>query len=320
MTDRLDFFGVYDLESTFLATNSDDGRKLLKRIIKTTFASARNDVRFKDYSRFLIVTPRPYYQPNQSYLSPGGLSTIGCEKISTPQGPLIASVGIVFSLPNLYKEGQGHGDSDQNTILHEMLHGFGLGHNNMLNPKTHFEVLPRSNKDLDLLQYGSLIGPMGNFAAQWLPGSQLNELGWLDRSEKILVRDQDRIYRLVPLSSSQNNLKILQIPRVANPQRKTSDFFWLEYRQILTPFDYEPGLHFDLEGALIHYTSRKAIDRSAQQDTILLSFSKNPQELLEWQTKVALKDQWEDPYTHIKFQVLSASKQALDIRVSFGGF
>jgi hypothetical protein len=344
---NLSFFGPYYFDETFYC---DHENQLWSDVVKRV----RHDIDFSKYSRVLIMTPLMTQTGHCSYLGQiaAARAELTCTNVSTDQGNRCinfawigwtkAMQGLTASeKQRLETEGAQHGltpdqIADMETeetiehkigaatmMTHETLHGFGLMHADTF-PHTETAVVRPLNDTTTLEEQNDSTDVMsseGSSGIGWLDGPHLADLGWLSDGEYTRV-DQGGVYDLVPISSPQRALKVLEIPRKknVNSSSATNESFWIEFRQPNTAYDI-PSIYLPMNqddpkrfGAIVHFTSKKY--PYGVEETVVLQFNQAQIPSGQW-PDYRLQGKWKDPYSGVTLEVLGQTTTDLKVRVSF---
>jgi hypothetical protein len=344
---NLSFFGPYYFDQTFYC---DHENQLWSDVVKR----ARHDIDFSKFSRVLIMTPLMTQNNHCSFLGQiaAARAELTCTNVSTDQGTRcinFAWIGWTKAMQGLTAadkqrdeiEGAQHGltpaeiaefENEETiaykigaatVITHETLHGFGLMHSDTF-PRTETAVVRPLNDTTPLEEQNDLTDVMaseGTTGVGWLNGPHLVDLGWLSDGEYAKV-EQDGVYDLVPISSSQRALKVLEIPRKksANSSSDPAESFWVEFRQPNTAYDF-PSIYQPINsdqskrfGAIVHFTSKKY--PYGVEETVVLQFNQAQIPSGQW-PDYRLQGKWKDPYSGVTLEVLGQTATDLKVRVSF---
>lgn len=344
---NLSFFGPYYFNETF---HCDEEDHLWSEVMK----KVRHDIDFRKFSRVVIMTPLMTQKNHCSFLGAiaAARAELSCTHVSTDQGNRcinFAWVGWTKAMQGLTAEdkhrdeveGAQHGETPEQTakweneeeislkvgassmITHELLHGFGLMHADTFQPTETTVVRPLNDKSPleEQSDATDVMSAQGNTGIGWLDGPHLMDMGWLSDGEYAKV-EQTGVYDLIPISSSQRGLKVLQIPRKKNPDSLSdpAESFWVEFRQPNTPYDI-PSIYLPVSadaqkrfGAIVHFTSTKY--PYGVEETVVLQF--NQAEVAQGQgPDYRLQGKWKDPYSSVALEVLGQSPTDLKVRVSF---
>ena len=177
-----------------------------------------------EYRRFVVVFP---------YLSCYGLvagfSTGGTEMVNTPDGVTDASTAWI------------NGSSQVHNFIHELGHGFGLGHAASLN----CNVVPLRTKGCNVLDYGNPFDVMGGGVGHVSAEAKKN-LRWFSPENLIrLEHPGTYTYVLEPLEQPTRNIQAIEIIRPDHRSR-----YFVEYRQ---PVGFDSHLYpRNFDGVLIN--------------------------------------------------------------------
>jgi hypothetical protein len=344
---NLTFFGPYKFDQTFYCDQED---KLWSTVMKTV----RHDIDFSKYSRVVIMTPLMTATNHCSFLGQiaSARAELSCTNVSTDQGNRcinFAWIGWTKAMQGLTAEakkrdeveGAQHGISpDQiaqweirdtiglkigaaTMITHELLHGFGLMHADTF-PSTETSVVRPVDDTSPLEEQNDptdVMSSLGNSGVGWLDGPHLVDMGWLSDGEYAQVT-QNGVYDLIPISSAQRGLKILEIPRKknANSTSKNDESFWIEFRQPQTEYDL-PSIYLPMSettskhfGAIVHFTSKKY--PYGVEESVILQFNQAQVATGQW-PDYRLSGKWKDPYSSVTLEVLGQNPTDLKVRVSF---
>jgi len=344
---NLTFFGPYTFDETFYCDHED---KLWSEVIK----KVRHDIDFSKYSRVVVMTPLMSSNGHCSFLGQiaAARAELSCTNVSTDQGGRcinFAWIGWTKAMKGLTsdrrqqieKEGAEHNLNPQQIadwqneesislkigagtmITHELLHGFGLMHadtfvnseTSVVRPVDDSSPLEEQNDPTDVMS------SLGNTGIGWLDGPHLVDMGWFSDGEYAKAT-QAGVYDLIPISSAQRGLKILEIPRKksANSSSQPSESFWVEFRQPQTEYDlpsiYKPVNESQSRrfGAIVHFTSKKY--PYGVEESVILQF--NQAQVATGQAPdYRLVGKWKDPYSSVTLEVLGQNPTDLKIRVSF---
>jgi M6 family metalloprotease-like protein len=294
-------FGPFGLSRDF---ECDDYSSLKAAAI----SSADPAVDFTQFNRVALLFP-------VQTCSYGGLSTIGCQSMTTPsKGRLQAS----FSwLP------VSSGDEmDQSLAIytHELGHSLGLGH--AASDDYGSAPLGPLADSGELEEYGDLFSLMGAvqryfygqpYMGQYSAQHKRLLLNWLKPASVREVRSSGRV-TLAPFERS-SGLRALRILRDA----VSGAWLWAEYRQPIGSIDdslsvwknFGPTNIFD--GALIHYEDPVA----DPWETHLLKFNYSSSSRAFLNSTLTPGGTWSDPYSLLTLTVNSADSSGLSMTVNY---
>jgi M6 family metalloprotease-like protein len=122
-----------------------------------------------------------------------------------------------------------NGTPTQQVMAHELGHNFGLYH-------SHSQTCSDGpiSGTCTTSDYGDSADTMGNKTASHFGAAQKESLGWLDNPglPAITTVTNSGTYKIEPYESFTNGVKAIRIP-VVNPPTATSEYYYIEYRQLL---------------------------------------------------------------------------------------
>ena len=280
-------FGWYTLPSSYTCDQYPD-------IGTAAIQAASPYVYFPNYSRIFFIFPKP------SGCSYGGVSTIGCTSVSTPNyGYITASESWLIAdylSPN---------DQGVELSIHEGGHGLTLNHARSRD----FSPYPLGALATlgTLNEYGDHFDPMGYYNLGHYGAQHKAQLGWFSASNVLSVQGPGT-YSLAPIGVSTTSLQALQVQRgTGNP-----DWLWIEYHQPVG--SYESALPSEVySGATIRYLD--SYSNSGYTD--LLNY--NPSVTTWLSPALSAGHSWTDPYTNLSLNIQSATANALTVAVNYGG-
>jgi sugar lactone lactonase YvrE len=229
-----------------------------------------------------------------------GLGSVGCTSVAVPNQPNVR-LGVVWQLVSrsyLLRES-----------THEMGHNFGLGHSRSV--EFPGEALGADRTRAIYTEYGDEFSTMGSTDAYHFAMSHKAQLKWIAEGDAFTTVTAAGEFDLLPAESQSPGLKALRVRRALN---QPNEFVWVEYRQPLGLFDgkMQPT---GWGGAMIHYESSEtglyaeALDLSPRPPgSPAVSFN---------DVVLAPGRTWQDPYSPLTLEVVSADAGDLKVRVSF---
>ena len=334
---NVEVFGPYSLDQVIYC---GDEEKLWPLGVQ----AASNDVNFQKFSRIVFVMPRPMVDSRCDIWGAiaAARAEMTCIDTDTGEGNRCLNfawmgwqeqmrgltAGDLSSLENMRKNGYSAAaieEARQHSLIlskyyitkmisHELLHGFGLMHNNIY-ADTFNEVIPPVGTEVPRLEYGDGLpvmssGGTGN-PVGWLTGAHLVRLGWLNDDEWRDIQT-DQTVDLMPLGYGQSGVKVLRISR-----NGSDDYLWLEYRELLNSYDHVsfwPVGDWTKRriGVVVHETSSKLTDG----ETVLLKFNAGTPDGAN-NPDFRMPNLWKDPYSPVQIEILSQTPEKAQIRVSF---
>ncbi|NTX11160.1 hypothetical protein HUA76_10205 [Myxococcus sp. CA056] len=279
-----DVVGWYTLDRAYACEESDAMRT-------AALQAADADVDFTQYDRIFIVHPRP-----QAGCYYGGLATLSCGQVATPDGTVTASTAwLVAQSMNTH-------DSAVQLITHEAGHNLSLNHSQTRD----FDAEPLSLLNLagTLDEYGDVFSTMGRWNLGHYAVPHKARIGWLAPSSVVQVDGVGGTFTLAPVVAS-GGVKALKVRR----GQGNDAWLWLEYRQQVGSYESTlPSQVFG--GALIHYE-----DADTRDGTHLLDFTPGT---ASWSDPALLPGTtWEDPYSNLSVTVVSATSTALTVTLQY---
>jgi hypothetical protein len=347
--DRVDFFGPYSfsqpyvVDTTQVSMTSGTGTYDYDRAI---FALAQGDVQLQNYDRLVLFSPEALdASTGQRLPMAAGLSSVGCTqtfndgRISKMMGvswlaslpqftgdspSRIATYWQSLSSAELAKGLVGLKVDDMRSIVHEILHTFGLGHANSI--ETTSDILPDSDTPMSCHFYGDYFDVMADSVTAPLNIPHREELGWLSENE-VQTITQAGTFRIYPADftdSAHSKLIGLKIPRVKSPGDFTDAVLWVEYRNGTSPYEANSstGSEAPYDGALVHYTNPRQVYTSDKfhwgNETLVLNFKPGvPDTGLSVGTNQVLRGTWQDAHSQVGLELVKITPSYIDVKVSF---
>ena len=229
-----------------------------------------------------------------------GVGSVGCSSILSPsKGRLpMAYVWQAVSRAYLLRE-----------TTHEIGHNFGLGHSRSV--EFPGETLAPDRTHAIYTEYGDQFSTMGSTDAYHFSAAHKEMLKWYKDGVDFQTVNANAEFDLPPVETQATGVKALRVRR--NLGRAT-EWVWVEYRQPLGLFDTRMSATA-WEGALLHYQTietglyAEAIDTTPRRPG---SPSASFGDITLLPGRV-----WQDPYSDLTIEVVSATPEALKVRVRY---
>jgi sugar lactone lactonase YvrE len=227
-----------------------------------------------------------------------GLGSVGCATLSTPTKSNL-KLGYVFqNVTSTYL---------LRVNTHEIGHNFGLGHSRSV--EFPGEPLGPDRTRAIYSEYGDQFSSMGGNDAYHFAASHKAQLGWMHDGAEFQTVSSDTEADILPTESQDTGTKALRVKRhLSDPE-----WVWVEYRQ---PIGFDANMSpTGWNGALIHYQSAgtgiyaEVLDLSPRPaGAVRNSFG----DVVLLPGRV-----WQDPYSDLTIEVVSATQQSLKVRVRY---
>ena len=286
-----DVFGWYTLDRAY---GCDEFLQLRTAALKAADA----EIDFTRYSRVLVIHAGADCETV-------GQGTIGCQSLSSPGERFRASYASV---------GFTQAEDLLITTIHEFGHNFGLNHARTLRfPGT---AIGPDRGLAAFEEYGDIFSVMGSGESHF-SAAQKSTLGWLRTPGDYVAVQSSGTFDLLPLQSTGSGLKAIRVKRNTG-----DDALWIEYRQPIGAFDRSEAviLQSMFKGALI-----RAQSATDQLYSDLLDFTPASIDetrltpLAGYFTDPVLPPgkTWQDPYSDLTLEVVSATPDRLRILVRY---
>src|SRR5262249_17764485 len=191
-------------------------------------------------------------------------------------------------------------------VAHEFGHNLGVHHASSYNCSANGKRVPISSSCTSD-EYGDPFDTMGNIAAHQMNNFHKGQYGWWGPSNLQTVM-QNGTYNLSPIESSSSGLQCLRIPRGA-----TGTYFYLEFRQPMSPFD-----NFSTTDPVVNgVTIRVAPDFSQIVQSHLIDTT--PDTSFYSDSALALNQSVTDPANGITITTTAVSSSGATVQIAFGG-
>ena len=283
-----DVFGPFTMDRVY---SCEETEPLLENAIR----AASTVVDFSQYSHIHMLHPN----------LPGGCewagsASVGCRSVAVPNKPDV-TLGVswqnVFS-SYLLRE-----------AVHEIGHNFGLNHSRSVEYPG--EPLGPDQTRAIYTEYGDYFSSMGYFDAYHFAAPHKALLAWITEGDTFATVESDGEFEILPTEAQSPGLKALRVRRDLG---ETSEWLWIEYRQPLGLFDGKmPPTGWG--GAMLHQETAvsgyhaDALDFSPRPPgSSASSFNDNV---------LAPGRLWQDPYSALTLEVVSATSVALKVRIRY---
>lgn len=265
----------YTLDREYACTESSALRA-------AAWALADSDINFQNYSRIIVVFPRP-----STGCSFAGRASIGCW-VANPDGP--GSVGYSLQVLN----SMGNRTSAIQLTTHELGHTLGLYHASSLSYPGNEPIGDPINSG-SISEYGDRYASEGFWNLGHYSGVHKRALNWL--SENTVSQNSD-----VLLTPSDSFPDVLVVPR------NSSQSLWIEYIRQLGEYK-STAVVSPRNGIIIRLKDSASYNNNSK----LLNFGSSV-------TNASLNtgQLWQDPYTDLSLEVGEATDQGVLVKVRWG--
>ncbi len=283
-----DVFGPFTMDRLYTCAETT-------AILNKAISLADSTVDFSQYTHIHMVVPT---LPGSCGWA--GLASVGCNTVTSPsKGSL--KIGYVWqqvSRAYLLRES-----------THELGHNFGLGHSRSV--EFPGETLAPDRTHAIYTEYGDQFAVMGSTDAYHFAAPHKQMLKWFNDGVDFQTVTADTEFDLPPVEVQTQSIRALRVQRNLG---RANEWVWIEYRQPLGQFDTKMS-PTGWEGAILHYQSAETGIYSEVVDTT----PRAPGQPRDSFGDIALLPgrTWQDPYSNLTIEVVSATPDALKVRVRY---